>query len=174
MTQQKTTVPPKDLATLAREFIALCETNCADIVSVERCADRMAVSYQVLRRATLRVFDKAPLEILSEIRLRRMKQLLTTTDMSCRHVGLAVGLDCEVRASRFFKTQEGISMSAYRARHAIEREASAEMPHMGTRGFSPRVHTAIVDHGTERAGRLLQKRRPLDACTVTLDAPIAA
>jgi AraC-like DNA-binding protein len=109
-----------NFAALSLKIIAYCELNYAEIETLSDIVDHFNYNYQYLRRVTLQECGKTPLQILDEIRLNKMKQLLTRTDLSCRHIGIAVGFLNEVRTCRFFKRGTGISMSEYRKAYLFD------------------------------------------------------
>jgi AraC-like DNA-binding protein len=104
---------------LANAFVVLCREGFGEMKSMSQTSHQLNANYQKLRSATLNAFNKTPSEILDEIRLDQMKRLLSSTSMSCRHIGLFVGFDKEVRTSRFFARNTGMTMSMFRKTNKV-------------------------------------------------------
>jgi len=61
------------------------------------------------------VFERTPMDVLKEIRLRRAARLLRTTDLPVKAVAGQVGYASRSYFSRAFKAHFGADPAAYRA-----------------------------------------------------------
>ncbi len=61
-------------------------------------------------------FDASPIEVLTEIRMNRAKDLLRNTDMSMKEVAFASGYSDPLYFSRLFRRQMGTPPSKFRSR----------------------------------------------------------
>lgn len=161
---------PANFPDLAQRIVDYCQSNVAQISGMDDLAAYFESSYQILRRITLLRFDKTPLQILNDARIERMKQLLAKSDLSCRHVGQSVGFYSEVRASRFFKRQQGINMTEYRQAVKDQKAEPAKPSEINT--FSDHAHkhdnvVRLVD-----SKKSFAKKHVVDAYMVTAQVGI--
>jgi AraC-like DNA-binding protein len=59
-------------------------------------------------------FDKSPIEVLTEIRMDRARDLLKNTDLSIREVAFASGYSDPLYFSRLFRRRMGMPPSKFR------------------------------------------------------------
>ena len=92
--------------------------------SVGRLAETAGMSRSAFAEHFTRAFDRGPMDLLKEVRLRRAAALLATTELPIKAVAAAIGYDSRSHFSRVFHAELGQTPTAYRA----ARRQSAPMP----------------------------------------------
>jgi AraC-like DNA-binding protein len=77
-------------------------------------ARHLGLSVSALKRLTQRVEMKAPMEIVSGLRIQQTQELLHSTDYTLARIAMMVGYATPFALSRAFKVQVGLSPQAYR------------------------------------------------------------
>ncbi len=96
------------------------ENACAGI-GVEDVLDRVAVSRSVLQRLFRKQFDRTILDSITEVRIGRVKQLLTETDLPLADIAHRAGFAYMEYLSTTFRRQTGWTLGAYRREFARRR-----------------------------------------------------
>lgn len=106
------TSPVSDL--LVRRALALFEREPSRRWTVESLAEALGVSRAVLARRFEAAVQRPPMRALTEVRMRRARELLRDTDGGLASIADAVGYDSEFAFSRAFKRHEGVAPAIYR------------------------------------------------------------
>ncbi len=94
----------------AMEYI---EYNYTENLSVQDIADYIGISRSQLYRVFMEVYQKSPMQIILEYRIRIACQLLKTSRLSIGSIGYSVGFEDNLYFSRAFKKIKGISPREY-------------------------------------------------------------
>lgn len=94
----------------------------ADISNPQDVATLLGMSYHTLRKEFRRKTGKTLGKFIIQARIKKAKQLLTTTDLLCFEVSYAVGFTREDVAARTFKEHTGMTMQGYRRRFRVKEE----------------------------------------------------
>lgn len=106
------TSPLTDL--LVRRALALFEREPQRRWTVESIARELHVSRAALQRHFADALAKPPLRVLTEVRMRRARELLERTDDGLARIADAVGYDSEFAFSRAFKRWHGVAPGVFR------------------------------------------------------------
>jgi LacI family transcriptional regulator len=93
------------------------ENACAGI-GIDDVLNRVAVSRSVLQRLFRKQFDRTILDSITEVRIGRVKQLLTETEMSLADIAHRAGFAYMEYLSTTFRRQTGWTLGAYRREFA--------------------------------------------------------
>lgn len=85
--------------------------------NVQKVADKFHISRCYLRDIFVREFGVSPREYITEIRLKRSKELLTSSEYPISVIATSVGYNDLFQFSRFFIQHEGISPTEFRKKH---------------------------------------------------------
>lgn len=88
--------------------------------SLEGLAELAGMSRSAFAAHFAAAFERTPMELLKEMRLRRAAQLLRSTDLPVKSVAPRVGYDSRSYFSRAFKAFYGVDPAAYRRGEAAE------------------------------------------------------
>ncbi|MBI1225026.1 MAG: helix-turn-helix domain-containing protein [Bacteroidetes bacterium] len=99
---------------LVREFNFLVESHFKTKHTVADYAEMLHRSPKTLSNVFAQISPKTPLQLINERKMLEARRLLRYTDQAVSEVAYAIGYDDVQTFSRFFKTQEGISPSAFR------------------------------------------------------------
>lgn len=94
----------------AMEYI---EFNYTEKLTVQDIADYIGISRSQLYRVFMEMYQKSPMQIILEYRIRIACQLLKTSRLSISSVGYSVGFEDNLYFSRAFKKVIGISPREY-------------------------------------------------------------
>jgi len=113
-------VPPAEDATLgtvhrAMEMIA---ARACDGLTPKEIARTLRISRLTLQREVQAHFSKTPAQILKLARLRRAKELLTSTQLPIKQIAPKVGFHRASNFCAFFRKHEGLSPTEFRASQA--------------------------------------------------------
>lgn len=100
----------------AEAFLAVLDTNLAELHSVEQVAAQLHCSPRTLSRACQDSFGLTPKEVLDARKAREARRLLEYTDLSVQAVGRRVGFEDPANFGRFFARNVGMTPGAFRAR----------------------------------------------------------
>jgi LacI family transcriptional regulator len=124
------TVPPQGLAIRqSSDVTAIADSRLADAlrfirehacdgIGVDDVLDHLAVSRSVLQRLFRKHFDRTILDSITGVRLARVKQLLTETDLPLADVARRAGFSYMEYLSNTFRRQTGWTLSAFRREFA--------------------------------------------------------
>jgi AraC family transcriptional regulator, transcriptional activator of pobA len=99
---------------LVREFNFLVESHFKTKHTVADYAELLHRSPKTLSNLFAQVSPKTPLQIINERKMLEARRLLRYTDQAVSDIAYAIGYEDVQTFSRFFKTQEGMSPSAFR------------------------------------------------------------
>ena len=99
---------------LARARFSL-EHSLQDDLNMQKLAEGAGVSYETFRKRITRELGLPPATYRLQRRIAVARELLTTTDMTGKEIGVATGLGNEFEFSRRFKQETGMSPRAFRA-----------------------------------------------------------
>lgn len=112
--QRKLAPLAKSNLELVREFNFLVESHFKTKHTVADYAKLLHRSPKTLSNLFAQVSPKTPLQIINERKMLEARRLLRYTDQPVTEIAYAIGYEDAQTFSRFFKTQEGISPSAFR------------------------------------------------------------
>lgn len=72
------------------------------------------IPYETLRKDFRREAHETLWNLVTRLRVERMKRLLLETDLRCAEVGYAVGISREETAARIFRRKTGCTMTDFR------------------------------------------------------------
>lgn len=84
---------------------------------VEDVCEHVGLTRRTLERRFVTELGRTPSEEVGRVRLKRLVSLLVTTSFSAAELARAVGFNHAESASRFFKSQTGLTMGEFRAAH---------------------------------------------------------
>lgn len=99
---------------LIQDAIAYIEANYHLPITAQALSENFAVSQQYLSRLFKRELGLSPIKYINEFRIKKAKNLLSSTDQNVSEIAFQVGFDTLYYFSRVFKQYEGISPSVYR------------------------------------------------------------
>ena len=120
------TIPPEGLAIRqSSDVTAIADPRLADAlrfirehacdgIGVNDVLDHLAVSRSVLQRLFRKHFDRTILDTITGVRIARVKQLLTETDMPLADIARRAGFSYMEYLSSTFRRQTGWTLSAFR------------------------------------------------------------
>ncbi|MDN3526331.1 AraC family transcriptional regulator [Halomonas sabkhae] len=82
--------------------------------TIEEMAELAHVSTEHLRRISLKVFGRSPMQQLSQLRMQHAAHLLATTDVPVEEIAGQVGYQSPFAFSKTFKRMKGVSPSHFR------------------------------------------------------------
>lgn len=99
---------------LVREFNFLVESHFKIKHTVADYAELLHRSPKTLSNLFAQVSPKTPLQIINERKMLEARRLLRYTDQAVSEIAYTIGYEDVQTFSRFFRTQEGMSPSAFR------------------------------------------------------------
>lgn len=99
---------------LVREFNFLVESHFKTKHTVADYAELLHRSPKTLSNLFAQISPKTPLQIINERKMLEARRLLRHTDQAISEIAYSIGYEDVQTFSRFFKTQEGMSPSAFR------------------------------------------------------------
>jgi LacI family transcriptional regulator len=127
------TVPPQGLAIRqSSDVTAIADPRLADAmrfirehacdgIGVDDVLDHLAVSRSVLQRLFRKQFDRTILDSITDVRIARVKQLLTETDLPLADIARRAGFSYMEYLSTMFHRRTGWTPSAFRREFAREK-----------------------------------------------------
>ena len=124
------TIPPQGLAIRqSSDVTAIADPRLADAmrfirehacdgIGVDDVLDHLAVSRSVLQRLFRKHFDRTILDTITGVRIARVKQLLTETDLPLAAIAQRAGFSYMEYLSNTFRRQTGWTPSAFRREFA--------------------------------------------------------
>lgn len=106
---------PKLQSDIIREFNYLVESHFREKHSVSEYATLLNKSPKTLSNMFGKLHDRSPLQLIQNRILLEVKRLLTYTDKGISDIAYEVGFNDIQSFSRFFKKQEGVSPTDFRA-----------------------------------------------------------
>lgn len=106
---------PKLQSDIIREFNYLVESHFREKHSVSEYATLLNKSPKTLSNIFGKLHDRSPLQLIQNRILLEVKRLLTYTDKGISDIAYEVGFNDIQSFSRFFKKQEGVSPTDFRA-----------------------------------------------------------
>ncbi len=98
-------------------FIALVEKNMGDVnMNVDQLASEMGLGRSQFYRKIKALTNYSPVELIRNMRLKRARHLLTTTDRSISEIGYEVGFSTPAYFSKCYREAFGETPSDLRAR----------------------------------------------------------
>lgn len=94
-----------------KEYI---DSNFYQITSIEEMAGKMGISSRYMNQMFTEVYDQTPMRYLTEVRLTRVKKMLTETDLDIVTICFEVGFESLSTFYRVFKKQVGVPPNRYR------------------------------------------------------------
>ncbi|MFN8254456.1 MAG: AraC family transcriptional regulator [Bacteroidales bacterium] len=85
----------------------------AEEISFEEMAKELGMGYSWFRRMFKKYEGLSPAQYLIQLKIARIKELLTTSDFSISEIAEQVGFESKSQISTFFKKYEGISPSTF-------------------------------------------------------------
>ncbi len=92
--------------------------HACDGIGVDDVLDHLAVSRSVLQRLFRKQFDRTILDTITGVRIARVKQLLTETDLPLADIARRAGFSYMEYLSSTFRRQTGWTSSAFRREFA--------------------------------------------------------
>jgi len=96
---------------LAEQYI---RDNSATIVSMKQVAEHVGISYDFLRHTFRKLRGKSLVRYLNEVRIERIKTLLTHSKFSLKEIASACGFNDEYYLSAVFRNMTGTTPGQYR------------------------------------------------------------
>lgn len=96
-----------------KKAIEYIEFNYAQKLSVQEIADYIGISRSRLYRVFMETYNKSPMDIILEYRIRLACELLKHSQLSISAVGYSVGFEDNLYFSRAFKKMKGVSPREY-------------------------------------------------------------
>lgn len=90
------------------------ENNISSHITGDDIAQQMGYSVRHLNRITQQHLGMSLQQLVDDVRLKRIRMLLETTDLSLSDIADRVGYSSEFSLNRFFKNAEGMSAGRYR------------------------------------------------------------
>jgi AraC-like DNA-binding protein len=109
--------PPSNKRQLAHQIRDYMEQHIGTGMNVTEYARAFQISRTKLFLMFVKEFGKSPVEILSEMKLRRAKHLITTTDLPMIEIAKMSGFHHYVYFSRFFKEKTKLSPYVFRLKN---------------------------------------------------------
>jgi len=100
---------------IVREFNFLVETHFKSIHSVTEYAELLHISPKSVSNIFRKLNSKSPLQFIQDRRMLEAKRLLIYTTKQIKEIAYEVGFEDIQTFSRFFKREEGISPSKFKA-----------------------------------------------------------
>lgn len=100
---------------LVEKTIAIIHENYAKDISLEYCADRLDTTFYALSKAFKQATGKNFIDYLTDLRLKKVKELLRDTNLKVNDIAEMVGYQPGY-LHRIFKKHEGITPSRFRER----------------------------------------------------------
>jgi AraC family transcriptional activator of pobA len=100
---------------IVREFNFLVETHFKSIHSVTEYAELLHISPKTVSNIFRKLNSKSPLQFIQDRRMLEAKRLLIYTTKQIKEIAYEVGFEDIQTFSRFFKREEGISPSKFKA-----------------------------------------------------------
>jgi AraC family transcriptional activator of pobA len=100
---------------IVREFNFLVETHFKSIHSVTDYAELLHISPKTVSNIFRKLNSKSPLQFIQDRRMLEAKRLLIYTTKQIKEIAYEVGFEDIQTFSRFFKREEGISPSKFKA-----------------------------------------------------------
>ncbi|MDQ0207218.1 helix-turn-helix domain-containing protein [Alkalicoccobacillus murimartini] len=94
-----------------KEYI---DSNFYQIASIEEMASKMGISSRYMNQMFTEVYEQTPMRYLTEVRLTRVKKMLTETDLDIVTICFEVGFESLSTFYRVFKKQIGVPPNRYR------------------------------------------------------------
>ena len=116
---------PVDDAEFIKAYRFIRENACRG-VSVQDIADAVPMSRRALERRMRSYLSKSPAEVISGVRLTRIKELLETTSQPLRQIAKVTGFTHDEHMAKFFKKFVGIPPGKYRKKHRLESKVEEE------------------------------------------------
>lgn len=91
--------------------------NVGNVISVPDVVEAASVSRRQLERRFQEALGRTPNEEIQRIRIRRIKELLTSTDLSLAEIARNIGFDHPEYLTTIFKKTEGMTPMAFRREH---------------------------------------------------------
>jgi AraC-like DNA-binding protein len=88
--------------------------NLGESISLEELVRNLGMGYSWFRRMFKKYEGISPKQYLIQLKVAKIKELLTTTDMSISEIADQVGIENKSQLSTFFKKHEGIKPSDFR------------------------------------------------------------
>ena len=98
-----------------KEYI---DSNFYQITSIEEMAGKMGISSRYMNQMFSEVYEQTPMRYLTEVRLTRVKKMLTETDLDIVTICFEVGFESLSTFYRVFKKQVGVPPHRYRTTYA--------------------------------------------------------
>ena len=88
--------------------------NLTNKIIFEDLAKELGVGYSWFRRMFKQYEGISPAQYLIQLRIIKIRELLTTSNLSISEIAYQIGLESKSQLSTFFKKYEGISPSEFR------------------------------------------------------------
>lgn len=105
-------IPVEDIE-LVKAYRFIRENACLGI-TVQDVANSVPMSRRALERRVRSHFDKSPAQVISQIRLTRIKELLQSTEHKLSVIARLTGFAHSEHLSKFFKKQTGVAPGRFR------------------------------------------------------------
>jgi AraC-like DNA-binding protein len=93
---------------------SIMRDNLGDKISFEDLAKELGVGYSWFRRMFRKYEGTSPAQYLIQLKIIRIKELITTSDLSISEIAYQIGFESISQLSTFFKKHEGKSPSEFR------------------------------------------------------------
>jgi LacI family transcriptional regulator len=110
---------PVDDAEFVKAYRFIRENACRG-VSVQNVADSVPMSRRALERRMRTYLNRSPAEVITGIRLARMKELLETTSQPLKRIAKLTGFSHDEHMAKFFKQLVGLPPGQYRTKHRVD------------------------------------------------------
>jgi LacI family transcriptional regulator len=123
-----TVVPRKSTDTLAVQdpyvsgALRFIQANVEHPLTVTQLAEHLGVGRRYLQKTFEQLLNRAPVTEIRLARLRRAKELLSSTDLPVKRVATACGFADSASFSRFFQRETALSPSSYRQQFRLSQD----------------------------------------------------
>lgn len=97
----------------------IMQENLANKILFEELAKELGIGYSWFRRMFKKYEGISPAQYLIQLRIIKIKELLTSSDLSISEIAYHIGLESKSQLSTLFKKYEGISPSEFRKMNQI-------------------------------------------------------
>lgn len=117
---KKTSQPIDKSAEYIRQALLFIEYNYSQPITVQIISEYVALERTYFSRIFTRVMGQSAQSYLIQYRIEKAVNLMETTDLSLKQIGISVGIPNQYYFSRLFKKIKGVSPTAYKAAHSLD------------------------------------------------------
>jgi AraC-like DNA-binding protein len=116
-----------EAASVAQQMMAYIEVNFDKDISLNGIADRLRLDPSYVSRLFRQEISVTFIDYVISLRLAKARELLKTSPLSIKEIGVAVGYENQRSFNRIFKKYEGLTPGEYRDIHALNKLNSNEI-----------------------------------------------